>query len=562
MSLGIGNIEAQTENILFNETFDWLIPWAEEEVTRNDYWRFASYNTHSCSPAESTVANYDNTAAVISSMDPDVIAIQEVVYYKNNYDADQMSELSKRTGLKYTYLPLLFTQSAITPGGYRTYGIAMMYKYEPLNVYTYDKLPGNEARGFIAAEFEDYIFISTHLDNGGTDEDIEYRRQCWETINQYVEENYGSDTKPIYLGGDLNAINLPAVASEKWTVLSPNEVTVPTKNYRLDYILIWKGNDPQYTKYDAAVPTESDGLDFYTVSDHLPVYADIIRSGSSAVVVNPSDKKNIKTIVTPGATGSVYDAMKIDDSEPGVLNLSELSRNGVTAAQEMENHGYTLLCVVHPGGGRVEQPAGQNIYLQKEEERDESVEDPEAADAYKTVGAYLKFGKSHYQAGLQFPALKNCGTGSVKNVKATFDWCPVMQSKTNGGKLDATKLILIVNDDDEHQFAVPAHTLSNGHIEWIPTEVDFGDYALKNGDRITVRNDDDGWTKATAQRYYLRNFKLTTTDDVATGVEELEMDENSPVEYYTLEGIRVSEPATGLYIVRKGGKVTKRFIRK
>ncbi|MDE6338509.1 MAG: hypothetical protein K2K97_01815, partial [Muribaculaceae bacterium] len=53
--------------------------------------------------------------------------------------------------------------------------------------------------------------------------------------------------------------------------------TVPSKNYRLDYILVWKGNNPVYSKYKTEVMTEIEGLDFSTVSDHLPVYVDMIK---------------------------------------------------------------------------------------------------------------------------------------------------------------------------------------------------------------------------------------------------------------------------------------------
>lgn len=33
--------------------------------------------------------------------------------------------------------------------------------------------------------------------------------------------------------------------------------------------------------------------------------------------------------------------------------------------------------------------------------------------------------------------------------------------------------------------------------------------------------------------------------------------DNAPAEYYTIEGIRVANPGHGLYIVRKGNKVSK-----
>lgn len=40
-------------------------------------------------------------------------------------------------------------------------------------------------------------------------------------------------------------------------------------------------------------------------------------------------------------------------------------------------------------------------------------------------------------------------------------------------------------------------------------------------------------------------------------VSEIELDNNASAQYYNLQGVRVNEPANGLYIVVKGGKATK-----
>lgn len=38
-------------------------------------------------------------------------------------------------------------------------------------------------------------------------------------------------------------------------------------------------------------------------------------------------------------------------------------------------------------------------------------------------------------------------------------------------------------------------------------------------------------------------------------------DETKPVEYYNIQGVRVQNPTSGLYIVRQGSKVSKVVIR-
>ena len=46
-----------------------------------------------------------------------------------------------------------------------------------------------------------------------------------------------------------------------------------------------------------------------------------------------------------------------------------------------------------------------------------------------------------------------------------------------------------------------------------------------------------------------------------TGVEEIAVDENAPVEYYNLQGVKVDEPTNGTYIKVQGNKTTKVYIK-
>ena len=51
-------------------------------------------------------------------------------------------------------------------------------------------------------------------------------------------------------------------------------------------------------------------------------------------------------------------------------------------------------------------------------------------------------------------------------------------------------------------------------------------------------------------------------DPSAAGIEDIVIDENAPIEYFNLQGVRVANPENGLYIVRQGKNVTKQIIRK
>ncbi len=57
-------------------------------------------------------------------------------------------------------------------------------------------------------------------------------------------------------------------------------------------------------------------------------------------------------------------------------------------------------------------------------------------------------------------------------------------------------------------------------------------------------------------------FNVTGYEKVVdTGIADIVADENAPVEYFNLQGIRVENPENGLYIRRQGNKVTKVIVK-
>ncbi len=53
------------------------------------------------------------------------------------------------------------------------------------------------------------------------------------------------------------------------------------------------------------------------------------------------------------------------------------------------------------------------------------------------------------------------------------------------------------------------------------------------------------------------NYIVSILEEAATGVEETLVDENAPVEYYNLQGMKVANPENGLFIKKQGNKATK-----
>ncbi len=71
---------------------------------------------------------------------------------------------------------------------------------------------------------------------------------------------------------------------------------------------------------------------------------------------------------------------------------------------------------------------------------------------------------------------------------------------------------------------------------------------------ITLTNDND------ANDTISFNLVFDYNENSA-GVNDIEIDNNAPAEYYNFQGVKVDNPQKGLYIVKRGNKVTKEFVK-
>lgn len=170
---------------------------------------------------------------------------------------------------------------------------------------------------------------------------------------------------------------------------------------------------------------------------------------------------------------------------------------------------------------------------------------------------YLKFNKtgnqsgSAYQCALILPVFENVPADGKLNV--SFDWCPMVQGS---GTYDATQMAVFVRNEGEEdvEFKAPEHTWAkNSEMSWTTATLTIE--GVKAGSKIIIRNTNAGWAKTTAQRWFIDNIKFT--GNASSGIDGIVVDEEAPVEYYNLQGIRVAEPTNGLYIRRQGNKATK-----
>lgn len=169
---------------------------------------------------------------------------------------------------------------------------------------------------------------------------------------------------------------------------------------------------------------------------------------------------------------------------------------------------------------------------------------------------YLKFGKKDYQAGIILP---NC-PATVSDVTFSFDWAPQRQGKNT---YDPTQLIVIVSnpDSEDMTFEVPAHTQASGDVlKWFHADIALTGATINDKTTVTLRPGANDWSKSGQHRFYLDNIKVTGKIQ-GSAVESIVAEENAPAEYFNLQGVRVANPESGLYIVRKGSKVSKVLVK-
>ncbi len=115
---------------------------------------------------------------------------------------------------------------------------------------------------------------------------------------------------------------------------------------------------------------------------------------------------------------------------------------------------------------------------------------------------------------------------------------------------------LNVREEGEEWAAVEIPTCSD-NASW--TFVNSGEISLAayNGKRIQLGfmyRSEDGKSGT----WEIKNLVIKSGK---SGIADVEIDANAPVEYYNLQGVRVEEPAAGLYIRRQGNNISKVLVK-
>jgi endonuclease/exonuclease/phosphatase family metal-dependent hydrolase len=205
----------------------------------------------------------DRIADVINSVNPDLVALQEVDFNTNRAkNMDLATELGIRTGLAP-----LFGRAMPYDGGEYGEGILSTYSFLTTQNHGLPAQEGKEPRAALEVNVilksgDTIRFIGTHLD---------HTRDETDRINQahQINDIFTKEDKPSILAGDLNArpeSKTMSIILKKWTKSFSQDIpTSPSENPRakIDYILFRP--DERWKVLETRVIDEKEA------SDHCPV---------------------------------------------------------------------------------------------------------------------------------------------------------------------------------------------------------------------------------------------------------------------------------------------------
>lgn len=175
------------------------------------------------------------------------------------------------------------------------------------------------------------------------------------------------------------------------------------------------------------------------------------------------------------------------------------------------------------------------------------------AQSVYAAANYLKFGKTSVQAYMRFSGCEEIPADATAYIE--FDWCPQRQGT---GVFDPIRLEVYIGAATK-VLETKDHNFENGHkLEWIHEKAEFKGVTINTDTQFHIRPVEEYWGVAGAHRYYLDNIKISYKKNGTSGIDDITVnEENAPVEYYNLQGVRVENPENGIFIRRQGNNITK-----
>ena len=161
------------------------------------------------------------------------------------------------------------------------------------------------------------------------------------------------------------------------------------------------------------------------------------------------------------------------------------------------------------------------------------------------------------EVGTLYDAIAVSGLGEEELIQSYYHMCPIndfngsfilKQNGVNVGKLDNIKLAV----GGATNYEIKKDT-SDGPVYYLFTIFFGGDYSKWNAET-------NAWD-ASGSNYVRFEYKYIPSGSSSIDEVAVDFDENAPVEYYNLQGVRVAEPSNGVFIKRQGNKVVKVLVK-
>lgn len=216
--------------------------------------------------------DYPLIAAMMQEIGADAVCMNELDSCTNR--TGRVFQLERIAGLLGGWA---FTFGAAMPFDGGSYGAGIVSREKPLRTFSVvlEKGIGAEPRVLVVSEFDRFVLATAHLDHVSAEQQAIQAA----TVNRIMQEHYGKSTKPVFLGGDMNATpdsKTLRILRRAWKVLTPGNPTYPSDDPRecIDYIF-QLDNGAGSEVLQAQVLDRFEAGSVQKASDHLPVVLDV-----------------------------------------------------------------------------------------------------------------------------------------------------------------------------------------------------------------------------------------------------------------------------------------------
>ena len=238
-------------------------PSAQPHVWTADTLRVLAYNIHHAEGMDEVV-DVERVAALIESLDPDLVALQEIDSVTTRTGAvDQAAELGRLTGLAHIF-------GSFMPYDGGSYGMAVLSRW-PIEGSRNLRLPdGDEPRTALSA-----TVVSPRTGQRVRFVGIHFYRSEDERLAQAtrLEAYFESDTIPTILAGDFNSTpgsNVMKLLHKSWAVVDKGNDRLTFSSFdpvrEIDFVL--------FRPQDRFAVLNQWLVDEPVASDHRPVFVE------------------------------------------------------------------------------------------------------------------------------------------------------------------------------------------------------------------------------------------------------------------------------------------------